>query len=240
VVRLTFRYYPQPHSPETDLLEKKLLKLSVLLPFIFVVMFWLVKVSETVLGISLVKYGVHPRHINGLIGILTSPFIHGDYGHLVGNSASFLFLATALFFFYRKLAYPIFLINYFLAGALLWLIGRESYHIGASGVVYGLAAFLFVSGVLRSDVRLLTISLVVTFLYGSLIWGLFPIDPKISWDGHWAGALSGVMLALVFKKQGPPRRKFIWEDEPDDDDEVDENSDSFEFDKELHTDDSNK
>jgi membrane associated rhomboid family serine protease len=213
--KLTFRYYPQPVSPETELMEKRIFKVSMVVPAIFVLFFWVVSLIEYGLGLSFVEGEVFPRRIDGLQGILTSPFVHGSFKHLVNNSVPFFLLSTALFFFYRKLAFRIFLINYFLAGLFLWVIGRESWHIGASGVVYGLAGFLFFSGLFRWDARLLTISLIVVFLYGSMVWGLLPIDPSMSWDGHWAGAASGFLLALWFKNQGPPRRKFEWEEDAD-------------------------
>jgi membrane associated rhomboid family serine protease len=222
MARLFFRYYPQPVSPETEKLEKKIFRFSMVIPALVTLCFWLVKFAELVLQTDFVRFGVHPRHLRGLIGLLTSPLVHADFSHLINNSVSFFILSTALFFFYRKLALRIFVLNYFFAGLFLWLVGRDAYHIGASGVIYGLAAFLFCSGIMRSDVRLLTISLVVTFLYGSLIWGLLPIDPKISWDGHWAGAISGFLIALAYKNQGPPRHRFEWENEPDDDNDTED------------------
>ena len=183
----------------------------------------MIKISETVLGIHFTQYGVLPRNFSGLIGIVTSPLIHADFSHLIANSTSFLILATALFFFYRKVALEIFILNYFMAGIFLWLGGREAYHIGASGVIYGLAAFLLFSGLLKKDMRLLTISLIVVFLYGSMIWGIFPIEPGISWDGHLMGAASGTILALLFYKQGPPVQAF--EEENDEEDEDEEEND---------------
>lgn len=174
------------------------------------------------LDVHFTKLGMHPRHLDGLLGILTSPLVHGNFEHLIGNSTSFFVLATALFFFYRKMALRIFIINYLLSGILLWLGGRAVWHIGASGIIYGLATFLFFSGVFRKDIRLLTISLIVIFIYGSLFWGLFPIKEGISWDGHLMGAASGIYLASTFSKYGPPRQKFDWEEEPDEDDEEDE------------------
>ena len=213
--KLTFRYYPEPVTPEKIELEKKIFRYSLFIPFIFLIVIWLIKLTELTFNTHFTELGMYPRHVKGLIGILTSPLIHGDFGHLIGNSTSFLVLATALFFFYRKMAFRIFILNYFLSGILLWFGGREVWHIGASGIIYGLAAFLLFSGLFRKDLRLLTISLIVIFLYGGLFWGLFPFDEKISWEGHLMGAVSGTILSLIFQKYGPPRRKFDWEDEPD-------------------------
>jgi len=217
--RLTFRYYPQPYNPELEKLEKKIFRYSLVIPLIFLIIIWLIKFIELFFGYNFYELGIYPRHFEGMLGILTSPLVHADFKHLISNSTSFLILATALFFFYRQLAFRIFIINYLLAGVLLWLGGREAWHIGASGIIYGLAAFLLISGLMRKDVRLLTISLIVIFLYGSMIWGLFPFDERISWDGHLMGASSGAMLAFLYFKQGPPRRKFEWEDEPETEDD---------------------
>jgi membrane associated rhomboid family serine protease len=217
MAKFTFRYYPQPVSNESIELEKKIFKYSLVVPVVFLIILWMIKISETLLGIHLYQLGVLPRNLIGLKGILTSPLIHADFKHLIANSTSFLVLSTALFFFYRKVALPIFILNYFMSGILLWLGGREVWHIGASGIIYGMAAFLLFSGIFRHDIRLLTISLIVTFLYGSFIWGLFPIEPKISWDGHLMGAVSGTILSLIYYKQGPPTNPF--EEETDSEEE---------------------
>ena len=181
------------------------------------------------LGIQLTELGVFPRKAKGLIGIITAPFIHSDWKHLFGNASSFFILGTSLFYFYRDQALKIFLFNYLLTGISLWFIGRNAWHIGASGVVYSLAAFLTLSGILRNDLRLLTIALIVTFLYGSFFWGLFPLEEKVSWEGHLSGAISGLLFALIFKNVGPPRRKFEWEDEEEDEEEDDEEMDNEEL-----------
>lgn len=213
--KLTFRYYPENITPEQIELEKKIFKYSLFVPTLFLIIIWLFKLTELTFDTNFIKLGMYPRHVKGLIGILTSPLIHANFGHLIGNSTSFLILATTLFFFYRKMAFRIFVLNYFLSGIFLWFGGREAWHIGASGIIYGLAAFLLFSGLFRKDIRLLTISLIVIFLYGSLFWGLFPLDEKISWEGHLMGATSGTILSFIFQKYGPPRNKFEWEDEPD-------------------------
>jgi membrane associated rhomboid family serine protease len=219
MARFTFRYYPQPISPESVELEKKIFIYSLVIPIIFLIIIWMIKICEVFLGIQLSDWGLLPRNLIGLKGILTSPLIHADFKHLIANSTSFLVLSTALFFFYRKVALRIFVLNYFMSGIFLWLGGREVWHIGASGIIYGMAAFLLFSGIFRKDLRLLTISLIVVFLYGSFIWGLFPIDPKISWEGHLMGATSGTILSLIYYKQGPPIHPYDLEKEMDEDDE---------------------
>jgi membrane associated rhomboid family serine protease len=183
-------------------------------------LFWLVKVMEELFGMELFQWGILPRHIRGLWGILFSPFIHSDFNHLISNTIPFLVLTFALLYFYRRLSYSIFFLIYFLSGICVWLGGRESWHIGASGIVYGLAAFHFVSGIIRNDLRLLIISAVVVFLYGSMVWGIFPLKPQVSWESHLWGAASGVFLAWYFRRFSIKRKKFEWEEEPDEEEEV--------------------
>jgi membrane associated rhomboid family serine protease len=230
--KFTFRYYPQPVTPEMAELEKKIFRYSLFVPTLFLIIIWLVKLAELAFDTHFVELGMYPRHLKGLPGILFSPLIHSNFKHLMGNSSSFIVLATALFFFYRKLALRIFLLNYFLSGIFLWFGGREVWHIGASGIVYGLTAFLFLSGILRRDVRLLTITLIVAFLYGSYFWGLFPTEERISWDGHLMGALSGTMLSLIYFKHGPPRVPYEWENEEDGDETLENTLNDLENDLE--------
>jgi len=137
-----------------------------------------------------------------------------------------------LIYFYRRISYRLFFMLYIFAGVCLWLFGRESWHIGASGVVYAMAAFHFVSGIIRNDVRLLTLSVTVVFLYGGLVWGMLPIKPEISWEGHLWGAISGVVLALVYRKYTIRRDKFDWEDE-EEEEEGEEEGEGKDQDEEI-------
>lgn len=162
-------------------------------------------------GIRLNQWGTRPRTIEGLIGIITTPFLHGGFDHIKGNTLSFLSLSTFLIFFYRPIAFKVIAWLYIGSGVLLWLIAARGNHIGASGVIYGLAAFLFLSGVVRRDRLLLRVSLAVAFLYGSIIWWVLPIDPTISWEGHLAGVIVGAILAVALRNQGPKRKKYKWE-----------------------------
>jgi membrane associated rhomboid family serine protease len=208
-----YSYYPHNSSAEDDELEKKIFRHSLLFPALFVGLLWLVKLVEIGLGLSFVKGGVFPHHLKGLHGILTSPFIHSGFSHLVSNSVPFFILLFVLVYFYRSFSYRIFWQIYLLSGICVWIFGREAWHIGASGVVYGLAAFHFVSGIIRNDVRLLTISVVVVFLYGGMVWGMFPINPDVSWESHLWGAVSGVLLALYYRKYNIRRNQFDWEED---------------------------
>lgn len=217
-----FDYYPRKYGPVDKETEKKIFKYSLLFPLLIVGLFWVVKLTENVLNLNLTEFGILPLQPEGLPGILFSPFIHGSYDHLLSNSIPFLILGFALFYFYRNLAYRILFLIYILSGICVWLGGRDSYHIGASGIIYGLASFLFFSGVLRKDANLLTIGIIVIFLYGSMFWGIFPIKPEISWESHLWGAVSGVMLSIYYRHQGPGRPEANWEEEPDEDDITEE------------------
>jgi len=213
-----FNYYPRKQEPVDKDTEKKIFKYSLLFPLVIVGLFWVVKLTENIMDLNLAKYGILPLQLEGLKGILFSPFIHGSYDHLMSNSVPFLVLAFALFYFYRNLAYRILFLIYILSGVCVWLGGRESYHIGASGIVYGLASFLFFSGVLRKDATLLTIGIIVIFLYGSMFWGIFPVKPEISWESHLWGSASGLLLAIYYRHQGPVRPQSTWENEPEEED----------------------
>jgi membrane associated rhomboid family serine protease len=175
--------------------------------------------------LSLVYYGIYPRKVKGLIGILTSPLIHGNENlhHILDNSIPLFFLSLAVFYFYNKVAYRVFFMIYLFSGLAVWIFARSSYHIGASGLVYGLGSFLFFSGVIRQNINLLAISLLVVFLYGSMVWGIFPYNVNISWEGHFFGALTGFILSFTYRKEGPQMKKPEWEVEDEEDEEGEEN-----------------
>ncbi|MCF6333072.1 MAG: rhomboid family intramembrane serine protease [Draconibacterium sp.] len=202
-------------------LEKKIFVHSLIFPAVFVFLFWVVEIIEQTTGLSFVKFGVYPLHLKGLPGILFAPFIHANFNHLISNSIPFFVLLFALIYFYRRISYRIFFQMYILAGLCVWLSGREAWHIGASGVIYALAAFHFVSGIIRNDIRLLTISVVVVFLYGGMVWGMLPINPDVSWESHLWGSISGIVLAIYYRRYILRRDKFDWEDEDDEEDEID-------------------
>ncbi|MFO7935381.1 MAG: rhomboid family intramembrane serine protease [Bacteroidales bacterium] len=195
--------------------EKKRFIYSMVFPAFFLFLIWAVKLFEMAMDISFVEGGVYPRRISGLKGILFSPLIHGDWKHLVDNSMPVFLLSLALFYFYRDIAYRIWVLIYFISGLLLWGIGRQAYHIGSSGLIYGLAAFLFISGILRKVRSLMAISLLVVFWYGSLVWGLLPFDYQISFEAHLTGAVSGIFLSVFYREQGPEPDISKLEDEPE-------------------------
>ncbi len=202
--------------------ELRIILYSFIPPAFFILVLWLVKYMEISSGYRLDEFGVYPRHWEGLKGILTAPFVHGDLTHLASNSIPLLLLGAGLVYFYGPLAMKVFSLIYLLSGAALWLGGREVYHIGASGIVYGLAFFLFFSGILRKDTRLMALSLLVVFLYGSMVWGIFPLWRGISWEAHLFGSLAGILCAVLFRHEGPQRPGYSWEVEPEEEQEKQE------------------
>ena len=209
-------------------LEKKKILYSFLYPVIFIIIIWLVKYIEISNNIRLSQYGLYPFQAKGLFGILTMPLLHGDFGHLWANSVPLLILGGGLFYFYKEIALKSFVLIYLLSGLFLWLFARGEYpHIGASAVVYGLASFHFVSSVIRRNKSLIAFSLIIVFLYGSLIWGVIPDfypEKNISWEGHLMGALAGLLIALNYRRQGPQKEEYDWGEEDDDDDDDDNNN----------------
>lgn len=202
--------------------ERQKIIRSILYPLLFIGLLWFIKLIEAGFEIELFPFGLYPRSFEGLIGIATSPLIHGSFNHLFSNSVPLLVLGGITFYFYRPIAFSVFFWVYLMSGIWLWAAGREAYHIGASGLVYGFASFLFFSGIFRKERTLMILSLLVVFLYGSLIWGIFPIDPHISWEAHLLGSLAGIITAFYYRKEGPQKKKFDWEYEKEEEDSGDE------------------
>lgn len=184
-----------------------------LVPMASILMIWTVYWFEVQFGLNFNDYGIYPRRVSGLRGILFSPFIHGSVEHLYNNTIPLAVLTAFLMYFYRNAALRTLLFGVLLSGTLTWLIGRPSYHIGASGLIYVLASFIFFKGVLAKHFRLIALSLVVVFIYGSMIWYIFPVKEGISWEGHLSGFISGLVLALLTKVRVPKEKKYEWERE---------------------------
>ena len=182
-------------------------------PIVFVLVIWLVFWFEIRFGYSFNNYGIYPRDITGLRGILFAPFIHGSLKHLFNNSIPLLVLSMSLFYFYRPISWRILGYGLLLTGLLTWFLGRPAFHIGASGLIYCLAAFLFFKGVFSRHYRLVALSLIVVFLYGGMLWYVTPVDPEISWEGHLSGLLSGLLFALLYRKNIARPPVYVWEEE---------------------------
>ncbi len=191
-------------------------------PLGLVLLIWIVYWFEIKFNMNFTSYGIYPQKIEGLKGILFSTFIHSGIKHLFNNSIPLLLLSMALFYFYREISKPVILYGILITGLLTWIIGRPSYHIGASGLVYVLASFLFFKGIFSKYYRLVALSLSVVFVYGSLVWGLFPGKTGMSWEGHLSGFLVGLILALVYRTKIITKPKYDWERE-----DYEEDNDEF-------------
>ena len=164
----------------------------------FVFSIWFIFILDIIIPIDFNNYGILPRTLHGLIGIPASPFLHANIFHIISNSVPLLILLFLLFTFYKKEAFQVILIIIFLGGLLVWIFGRKSYHIGASGLIYGLASFLIASGIFRKKIVSIIVSLIVFFLYGGLIYGIIPTQSHISWEAHLFGALIGIFCSYIF------------------------------------------
>ncbi len=180
--------------------EFKILQRGVYLTLSFVLILWIIKSLEWASHLDLGLYGILPRTVKGSLGIITGPLIHGDAIHLMSNTIPLIILGVGLFYFYHRIALEVFFWIYLASGFWVWIIGREAYHIGSSGLVYGLVMFIFWGGILRKNPRSLAISMIIFFLYGGMIYGLFPFDDSISWESHIMGSVAGIFLAFYFKK----------------------------------------
>ncbi len=150
---------------------------------------------------DITSYGIIPRDTSGLIGIFTAPFLHANLNHLISNTVPLVFLATMISIYYYNVAYRTTLIIIIISGLGVWFIGKEGIHIGASGVVFGLASFIIASGVFRLNILPIILSAIVITIYGSvIISGIFPSNPFVSWEGHLFGAIAGLIAAYTFRK----------------------------------------
>ena len=199
--------------------EIKQIYRAVFIPIIIGVFITLSFILEKGMNWDFHTAGVNPRHLENIWGIFTIIFVHSGWSHLINNLISFEILGSLLYLFYSQIASKVLIISYIVSGILLWIIGRESWHIGASGLVYSIAFFLFFSGIIRKHVPLIAVSLVVAFVYGSMIWHIFPwqIQDPISWEGHLSGGIVGLALSIWLRKDGPQKPIKEWEENEEDD-----------------------
>lgn len=189
----------------------------------FLAVLWSVKLLEIVTDFDLYTYGNYPLSLRNSFGIVTQPLIHEGVMHLWSNSLPLLFMVWALFYFYGDISFKVFFFIWLASGLFTWFVGRPSYHIGASGMIYGFAFFLFFSGLLRRMRTLMALSAIVAFLYGGLVWNMLPFveywEPSLSWEGHLSGAFSGVVGAFLYRNHPPQPilTEDILEEEPDSD-----------------------
>ncbi len=195
--------------------DKAKLYSSLMVPTAFLALLWIILIIDMSFNLHLVKYGLYPRKIWGLPGIITAPLIHAGVTHLLSNSAPLLVVGTGILYFYRHAAFKVFAIVYFVPGIFVWFWGRSAFHIGASGLIYGLVSYVFFSGIIRRDTRSIALALIVTLLYGGMMVGVIPQDDGISWEYHLFGSLTGIACAFIFRKSDP-YKKYDWEEEESD------------------------
>ena len=190
-------------------------------PILFVLLIWIIFWAEFRFGFDLKSLGIYPRTLKGLSGVVFSPFLHSDIQHLYHNTIPLFVLSAALFYFYRSIAWQVILLGILISGLLTWIIGRPAYHIGASGLIYVLMSFTLFKGIFSKHFRLIALSLIVVFLYGSMLWYVFPIKERMSWEGHLSGLIVGLFFALIYRKSIAKPVKYEWErdDYNEDDDE---------------------
>ena len=183
-------------------------------PVFIVLGLWIVFWLQVRFFHGIKNFGVYPLTFKGLRGVLFSPLIHSDIKHLYHNSLPLLVLSMSLFYFYRKIAWKVLLYGILLSGFITWCIGRPANHIGASGLIYVLVSFIFFKGIFAKYYRLVALSLLIVFLYGSMIWYVFPVERGTSWEGHLAGLITGFLFALLFRKTIAKPKSYVWQ-QPD-------------------------
>lgn len=186
----------------------------------FALLLWSIRLAEFLGQLDFSHLGIYPRRLDGLHGILTAPFIHGSFSHLFANTAPIVVIGTALLYGYPRAARVLLPAVYLGGGLAVWLFARDAHHIGASGLAFGMLFFVFTIGALRWDRRAIALSMIVFFLYGGMLWGIFPSTPDVSFESHLSGALIGTVLAFVLRNRDPepPRKQYSWEREDEDDD----------------------
>ncbi len=206
-----------------DSTDKKRFIHSLLPPAVLILLIWAVWLVEYISHQDFSGYGLLPQHLSGLKGIILSPFLHASFAHISANTVPLFVLSAGLFYFYERLAYRILALLWITTGFWVWIFAKDTgIHIGASGIVYALAGFHFMGGVLKKEARLMAFSLVVVFLYGGLIWGIIPDffpEKNISWESHLLGLLAGVMIAIFYRSYGPQKKEYLWDDEDDEPDQ---------------------
>ena len=208
-------HFPVPDPAYTNTVQTRAhLRLAVRLATGFVVLLWLIQLINALFDVDPDPFGVRPRQLAGIAGIFFAPLVHTGFEHLIANTLPLLVLGSAMLYLYPQSALRALPVLYLGPGVIVWLFGRASIHLGASGLIYGLAAYVFVAGLLRRDRRAIAASLIVSFMYGSLTLGFLPLPPEISWETHLAAAALGVLFAWVLRRLDvAPPKIYGWEDE---------------------------
>jgi membrane associated rhomboid family serine protease len=180
---------------------------------------WLIHAIQVLLDMPLYQFGgLYPRTIFGLKGVFLSPWLHGSWGHLINNSIPLLVLLLMISFFYRKVAFNVIVSIYILTGIAVWIFGRPVFHIGASGVVYGLVSFVFWAGIFQKNVKSIVLALIVAVLYSGMFLGILPNEDGISWESHLIGGIIGIFVAFFMRDKMrrlyTERKKIFYDDDP--------------------------
>jgi len=171
-------------------------------PAYLVCTIWAVYLVDFILPLRLNAYGIVPRTAGGLLGIPLTNFLHVNLRHLISNTVPLFVLSLLLTLFYRKIFFHVLIVIISSGGLLVWLLARSANHIGASMLIYGLAAFLISYGLLKRELIPVIVSIVVALIYGlSMLGGMLPFHGFISWEGHLFGAVGGVFAAYLFRKR---------------------------------------
>ena len=200
------------------------LRYSFLIAASFAALIWGLKLFEFVFGVDLYHLGVYPRTLNGLLGVVTAPLIHGSWEHLIGNTLPLLLLGSMLIYGYPKSRFWALAGIWIFSGTGVWLFARSSYHFGASGITHGMFFYLFVGGILRRDKRSAALLMVAFYMYGGMLLTILPLDVEVSFESHFFGAASGAILAYVFRLWDPKpvRKRYAWERRPDELEDMEE------------------
>src|SRR5690606_37006837 len=196
----------EENSPKITLLQ------AARWPLYILMVMWILEVAKHILGIQTAEYGILPRYFSGLKGIITGPFIHGSFGHLLNNSVPFLVGATIIIYFYQRISLLAISLIWILTGALVWFFAKTAFHIGASGVVYGMISFIFWAGFFNRDRQSIVLSLVILFIFSGMFYGVLPNQPGVSWESHLLGGLVGILVAFLLRS--PKVEDEPWDEEP--------------------------
>lgn len=172
-----------------------------------VALMWVEEIVDTLPGTHFDRLGIQPRNPDGLLGIVFAPFLHAGFAHLMANTGAFVVLGALVAWTTRRFL-PATLGIILFGGVGTWLLGQPyTVHIGASGVVYGYAAFLVAWGVLTRRVVSILVAVAVVVMYGGIVWGVLPGQAGVSWQGHLCGALAGVAMAWWLADRRSRRRR---------------------------------
>lgn len=193
---------------------KSSFRLALRLSLALIGVLWSIFIVDQAFGLGLIRFGLRPGSLPGLVGLVTAPLLHGSFQHILSNTLPLFVALTATLYLYPNASLRVVPVIWLGSGAIAWLIGRPTVHIGSSGLIYGLLAFVFISGIVRRDLRSISVSLLVGFLYGSMVWGVLPLREQTSWELHLSGAAIGLVLAFVFRKwDRVPLVRYDWEDD---------------------------